>query len=310
MSFDKEISVFVTNIQRFCVEDGPGIRTTVFLKGCPLRCLWCHNPETHRSTTECMQRSDKCVSCGRCIPVCPENARSMDENGKIVLDRERCKACGKCAGVCPVDACEVCGKEMTVSGVLEEVAKDSIFYTTSGGGMTVSGGEPAAHPSFTLSLIEAAKERGIGSMIETSGFGERDFFLKAASLGAGFLFDLKEIDDEKHKKLCGVSNRPIHENLSALADAEAEIHFRLPLIPGVNDSDGELEGLAKLIRSYDGKYRSVRIMPYHAMGTGKAAALGRTQITVDPALFRNECASSMERWKTVFRRYEINLENK
>ena len=235
----------MTNIQRYCVDDGEGIRTTVFLKGCPLRCVWCHNPETYSAIPQLMQRREKCTSCGKCVTVCPAGARTVTADG-VIIDREKCTVCGKCAEVCPASACEVCGKEMTVAEVIAAVERDKIFYETSGGGLTVSGGECSLHPEFTLALISAAKERGIGTAIETCGFGKSGFFREAAELGVSFLYDIKEIAPGKHKRLCGADNALILENLEMLSGMGADMTVRIPLIPGVNDSDGELSAMPNI----------------------------------------------------------------
>ncbi len=302
----KELSAVVTNIQRYCVDDGEGIRTTVFLKGCPLRCVWCHNPETYSAIPQLMHRKEKCTACGRCVTVCPERARTVFPDG-AVTDREKCTVCGKCAEVCPACACEVCGKEMTVSEVIAIAARDKIFYETSGGGLTVSGGECSMHPEFTLALISAAKERGIGAAVETCGYGKSEFFLEALRLGVSFLYDIKEMDPEKHKRLCGVSNGLILSNLEMLMGAGADITIRIPLIPGVNDSDEEISAIAEFLKVNRLKYRTAQIMPYHPLGTGKAASLGISQIAVAPELYENDCASSKERWYAVFSRYGVEV---
>lgn len=223
------------------------------------------------------------------------------------LEREFCMACGKCAEVCPAGACEICGVERTAESIIEEVARDMIFYKSSGGGMTISGGECAANPEFTLELIRLAKERGISVMLETCGYGMPEFFLEAAELGVGFLYDIKEIHSDRHKQLTGVENELILSNLEAIMDKGADIVIRIPLIPGVNDSDEELSDLASYLSKRKGRFRVAQIMPYHAMGTGKAASLGKTQITIESDLTANDCASSKPRWKEIFERYGVEL---
>ncbi|MBQ7826676.1 MAG: glycyl-radical enzyme activating protein [Clostridia bacterium] len=301
----------VSSIQRYCLDDGPGIRTTVFLKGCPLRCLWCHNPETHRVTPELMQRDHKCTACGRCVVVCPSSARQLHlEAGTpfITVDRDLCRVCGKCAEVCPAEACEICGKEMTAEEIMATVVRDKIFYKSSGGGgMTVSGGECASQPEFTLELLRMAKEKDISRAIETCGYGNPDFFKAAAELDTLFLYDLKEMDSAKHKTLTGVTNERIIENLLMLMDMGARIHVRMPLIPGVNDSDEELAALADFLKTHEGKYELCQIMPYHAMGNSKATALGRDQFIVDPELTKNDCAPCRDRWIAAFKSRGIDV---
>lgn len=293
----------VSSVQRYCLDDGPGIRTTVFLKGCPLKCLWCHNPETQRMQPELMQRDHKCTACGRCVVVCPSLARKLYINSErpyVTVDRELCSKCGLCAEVCLTEACEICGKEMSVDDVIAVVARDRLFYRSSGGGMTVSGGECASQPDFTLRLLSAAKDRDISRAIETCGFGSPDFFREAHLLDTLFLYDLKELDPERHRELTGVSCERILENLLMLMDMKARIHIRIPLIPGVNDSDSELAALADFLTAHKGSYELCQIMPYHSMGNAKASALGRDGFFVDPELSKNECAACRDRWLSFF----------
>ncbi len=262
----------IFNIQKFCIHDGDGIRTTVFLKGCPLKCIWCHNPEG-LSREVCLSFfASKCTSCGRCIGQCP--ARHRDETGKVVLDREKCDLCGKCETICFAHANELLGYESTPEEAFAEVLRDKMFYEGSGGGMTVSGGEPSYQPEFTLELLRLAKEAGIGRAIETCGIGTRDFYTKAADLGTTFLFDLKCMNSEKHKRLTGVPNEHIIDNLLYLFDRGADVRLRLPMIPTCNDSPEDIAALCDFLKAHEGKYRYAEIMPYHALGVGKAERIG------------------------------------
>lgn len=258
----------IFNIQKFSIHDGDGIRTTVFLKGCPLRCLWCHNPESHVVKPQLMYFGSKCTSCARCVGIC--DAR---KDG-FIPDYTKCIACGKCTDKCLASANEICGKTMTVEEVMEEVKKDKVFYESSGGGMTVSGGEPAAQPEFTLALLRAAKEEGISGAMETCGYGTPDFYRQAAELGTVFLYDLKAMEPEKHKKLTGVDNKRILENLRMLLDMGADVTVRMPLVPHLNDSDEDIAALAAFLKEIEGRYRLAEIMPYHSMGVSKTASLG------------------------------------
>ncbi|HHY83266.1 MAG TPA: glycyl-radical enzyme activating protein [Clostridiales bacterium] len=261
------------NLQKFCLHDGPGIRTTVFLKGCPLRCVWCHNPESQRMMQELMFYLDRCSACGRCVGEwCP--ARSISE-GLLLLDREKCNMCGMCAELCFNSANSVCGKTAAPEEIMAEVEKDRIFYEKSGGGLTVSGGEPAMQPEFTLALLALAKEKGISAAMETCGYGDQEFFRRAAKLGTLFLFDIKGIDEEKHRKNTGVDFKKIYKNLKMLMDMGADIVLRLPLIPGYNDSAEDLQLLKSFLKIHIGCFRYAEIMPYHNLGVGKSRALGQ-----------------------------------
>ena len=216
----------VFNIQKFSIHDGPGIRTTVFLKGCPLRCLWCHNPEGLEPSPEIEFEPSKCIGCGACVSACPAGCQTMDEAGRG-FDRSRCDRCGKCADVCLTGSLKRVGRRMTVGEVMAKVLDDRLFYETSGGGMTLSGGEPFFQPDFALALLEAAKKEGLHTALETSGFCSRAVLIKAVPLTDLFLFDYKATGDELHKRLTGVLQAPILENLRALSDAGAKILYRL-----------------------------------------------------------------------------------
>ncbi len=283
----------VFNIQRFCIHDGDGIRTCVFLKGCPLRCIWCHNPEGLKKTANLSFNKQKCSLCGRCITVC--SARSI-ENGIINIDREKCTSCGKCEEVCLNDANEIIGKEMTAQEVMDEVIKDKLFYDTSGGGLTVTGGEPSYQEDFTLELLTLAQNSGISLAIETCGIGSRDFYKNVADLGATFLYDIKCIDPERHRKLTGADNTHIMSNLDYLMERGADIIIRLPLIPDCNDSDEDIAMLSTFLNKNKEQYRYAEIMPYHTLGTGKSEKLGISA----PYIHNNADKTNISRWCTLF----------
>lgn len=272
----------IFDIQHGCLTDGDGIRTTIFFKGCPLRCKWCHNPESQRTVTELLFYYFKCTSCGRCLSDCPARVR---ENDRILLHRESCIHCGKCVERCPMEANSLCGKAVTVEDVLTEAMEDLPFYKN-GGGITLSGGEPALQPDFALSLIEGAVTRSIDVAMETCGYGEREFFLTAAKLDCTFLFDLKELDISVHKALTGVGNEKILANLEALFAADAKVVLRLPLIPGANDSEAEYERLQAFLASHCGQYLRAEIIPYHRLGKSKEQALGMAGVDYDASVAR------------------------
>ena len=242
----------VFNIQRFCVNDGPGIRTTVFLKGCPLSCVWCHNPESQRFEPEILFYKDKCTGCGRCKCV-------------TAADRDF---------VCFNGAKEICGKTVSANEVTAEVLKDKPFYENSGGGVTLSGGEPLAQYDFSLELLKKAKENGIHTAVETCGYAEKSKILEIAKYVDLFLFDCKETDQELHKEYTGVDNKIILENLKALSDAGSKIILRCPIIPGFNDRAEHFKGISETAEKFIG-IEHIEIEPFHPLGESKYSALGR-----------------------------------
>ena len=262
----------VFNIQRFSVEDGPGIRTNVFLKGCPLNCVWCHNPESKRRETELFYTPDKCIGCGACTAVCEQGCHRITESGHV-FDRTDCIRCGKCVKTCYAGALELCGKEMSSDEVLTEVLKDRAFYG-SGGGLTLTGGEPFFQPEFTLEILRKAKEAGLHTCVETSGQTSGEIIQKAAALTDLFLFDFKCADPELHRQYTGVSNEGIIRNLRLLDTLDARIVLRLPVIPEVNLTDAHFEAAAQLAKELQGIIE-VDLLPYHPLGISKSERLGK-----------------------------------
>ena len=264
----------VFNIQKFSIHDGPGIRTTVFLKGCPLRCLWCHNPEGLSREREIEYEPTKCILCGACGGVC-ENHAFSEESGHLYA-RESCTRCGRCLERCVAGALKFVGNDMTVEQVMKKVLSDKIFYETSGGGMTVSGGEPFYQHEFTTELLKAAKAEGLHTAVETSGFCRTEIILAALPCIDLFLFDYKATGDELHRKLTGVPQAPILDTLRAVSDAGGKIVLRCPIIPGANDTEEHFAAIAALAEEISG-IEHVDLEPYHPLGTGKAEKIGKVQ---------------------------------
>lgn len=261
----------IFNIQKFCVNDGPGIRTTVFLKGCPLKCAWCHNPESQLVNSEIMFYKDKCVNCGRCVKVCPNGCHSF-ESGTHIFDRKNCVKCFLCIKT-GCEALEKVGREISTDEVIEEVLKDKIFYDNSGGGITLSGGEPLCQFDFSLEILKKAKENGIHTAIETCGFTSADRVKEILKYVDLFLFDYKETNSELHKKFTGISNDIILENLSLLNDMGKSIIFRCPIIPGCNDRKEHFEGICNVANRFKNVLR-IELESYHSLGESKYESLG------------------------------------
>jgi len=259
----------IFDIQRFSIHDGPGIRTTVFMKGCPLKCLWCHNPESQERECSIAYRKEKCVGCGACAVICE---RHKFVEGKHIFDRNNCIRCGKCAEKCNFDSLEAFGREATAEEVLGEVLRDKTFYNTSGGGVTFSGGEPFYQPEFLLQMLKAAKAEGLHTCIETCGFTASSALEAALPYVDLFLIDYKESNSAKHKELTGVPLEPILSNLRLIDAAGAKTVLRCPIIPDVNLSDDHLDGIAKTAASLE-NLTEVNVMAYHTLGNGKYTAL-------------------------------------
>jgi pyruvate formate lyase activating enzyme len=263
----------IFDIQRFSTHDGPGIRTTVFLKGCPLRCEWCHNPESISRSPEMYFSASLCVGCGRCAARCARGAHRI-KAGVHVFDRAKCRLCLACAADCPAGALEAVGREVSAGEVLAEVEKDRVFYEASGGGLTLSGGEPALQPWFTLELLGMARAARIHACVETCGFGPKETFAALAPLTDLFLWDLKATDPESHRARTGAPLEPILDNLR-LADAlGAASVLRCILLAGVNLDDRHLAGVIRTFRALQ-NCRGVELLPYHPLGESKAERLGR-----------------------------------
>ena len=264
----------VFNIQRYSLQDGPGIRTTVFLKGCPLGCAWCHNPEGMLPRREIVVVETRCAACGECRRVCPV-ASSVGGAGALPARPEHCIHCAACIDACPTGARQMIGRTMSVPEVMREVLQDRVFYEDSGGGVTFSGGEPLMQPEFLLGLLEVSRAEGIHAVLDTTGFGRTEHLLATAALANLVLYDLKAFDEARHQELTGVSNRGVLENHKRLDQVHRNIWIRLPIVPGFNDDLDNLKQIAQVVAGLH-HITLVNLLPFHRTGLHKYQRLGLT----------------------------------
>ena len=262
----------IFDIKKYAIHDGPGIRTTVFFKGCPLACRWCHNPEGITTNSERIYRQERCIACGECIQICPQKGiRQTAES--VVSDPAKCDLCRTCADHCPSEAVEFIGRKVTVAEVIHQVEKDIAFYDESGGGITLSGGEPLMQPDFLLELLDACIDLDLHRTVDTTGYADAELLMAVAQKTDLFLYDLKLMDVDRHRTFTGVSNEHILNNLKLLVQEGARIQVRIPIIPGINDDAENIERTGNFVSSLGG-VEHISILPFHNSARGKYGRLG------------------------------------
>lgn len=263
----------VFDIKRYAIHDGPGIRTTIFLKGCPLSCVWCHNPEGISAKKQQMYTRKKCIGCATCVDHCPRQALTLTPDG-VLTHQAACDLCGLCAAVCPTKAMELSGKEYTVDQLMHEIEKEMLFMDKSGGGVTFSGGEPLMHPKMLLELIARCKSLGIHCAVDTTLYARAEVVREVMKGADLFLVDLKLMDSSQHRLYCGVPNERILSNIQLIAEAGQDFIVRMPLIEGVNADDEHIGKSVRFLASLPWRKKQVDLLPYHEIAKGKQAKLG------------------------------------
>jgi pyruvate formate lyase activating enzyme len=299
----QELTGWVFNIQHYSVHDGPGIRTTVFLKGCPLRCLWCSNPESQQLKPQILFENTNCIRCDTCMEICPEDAIAVNEDGIRQIIAERCTLCGVCIDECYAEGLELIGKERTVAEVMAEIKADQTFYDKSSGGMTLSGGDPTMQHPFSLEILKRCKALGIHTALETSGHTSWkiwESFLPYLDL---VLYDVKEIDSDLHKQWTGVSNDLILENLKRLTKRDVSVIVRRPVIPGYNDSADSIHALGRFVSELC-SIKEINLLPYHNFGKGKYERLGMEYAMGDSPSLKGADRPELA---DILRSYDLNV---
>lgn len=263
----------IYNIQRYSINDGPGIRTTVFFKGCPLKCLWCSNPESQAHYPQMLYFDNLCTGCHRCIKACPAGAGSVNSGGLIKIDRDKCQGCGTCVKACLNEARSISGKSMKIDDVFEIVNSDRSFYVNSGGGVTASGGEPTLQHNFLIELFRRCYDHGIDTALDTCGYVSWSVLENVLEYTDLVLYDIKHMDSTRHEELTGVNNKIILDNARRIVELGKPIIIRVPLIPEYNDSKENIEALGKFVSEL--KIARVDLVPYHQLGVSKYRRLGK-----------------------------------
>ena len=292
----------IFDIKRYAINDGPGIRLAIYFKGCSLRCVWCHNPESIAPQAQKLYTAARCIGCGECVKVCPVHALELTDEG-ICTDSARCTLCGACARVCPTRAMEISGEEKSIAELMTMIEREQHLFDQSDGGVTVSGGEPLLYPDYLFELFDRCGERRIHRALDTAGHVPEKTLLAAVRHTDLFLFDLKLIDGKRHQQLTGVDNQLILSNLRALAASGAQIQIRIPLIKGVNTSDADLEEFAGVIAGLPGEKKNVALLPYHAIATHKYRKLGTSYQTEE---LQSPEQADLDRALDCFIRHELN----
>ena len=262
----------IFDIKKFAIHDGPGIRTTVFFKGCPLACRWCHNPEGWNITTQHIHHPERCLGCGECIQLCPHHAIEASHNG-MLWDDQSCRECRTCVETCPSEAHEFIGQSVSIDEVVEKVKKDIVFYDTSHGGITLSGGEPLLQAEFLINLLKACGQLELHRTVDTTGYADAEVVLAVAEHTELFLYDLKHMDPQKHISYTGVSNEKILNNIKLLARQGADVTVRIPVIPGFNVDDENIQRTGAFVSSLPG-IKKISLLPFHNAASGKYTRLG------------------------------------
>ena len=292
----------ISAVQKYSTKDGPGIRSTVFFKGCPLGCLWCSNPELIRPLPDLLYSREKCRHCGTCIQVCPQGALSFGEDGYILIDRVKCDGCGRCVEECPEGALELAGRFMTVDEVVEDLLKDRVFYETSGGGVTFSGGEPLWQSGFVAQVAQRMKDEGIHTALDTAGDVTWCRIEEVLPFIDLVLYDIKLADNDQHLRFTGRDNDLILANAQLLSRQNVPMHIRLVMIPGVNDSPAEIRARMEFVKELGDSVKQVDILPYHRYGAGKYPRLGLDYPLMDLPEHTDE---EVEEIRALVEEYEI-----